>query len=128
MLSKLYLYATVVLHALSVSAALGDPFSLRIYTPVDSDYYIKTLREDWTIDSYDKAHFADLKDAEKGIPNHKKAKYSVSGVIDWTLVLSESTPVRKRAFWVGRGDPDAETRDLLKVGGKSFEWNQADVD
>jgi hypothetical protein len=120
MRTNLYLYATILVHALSAFAALGDPFSLRIYTPVDSDYYIKTLREDWTIANYDKAHFADLKDAEKGIPNHKKAKYSVAGVIDWTKLLSEATPVQKRAFWVGRGDPNAAPRDLLKVGGESF--------
>jgi hypothetical protein len=117
MQTELLLYVTILVHALSAFAALGDPFRLRNYTPVDTDYYIKTLREDWTIDNYDKTHFADLENAEQGIPNHKKAKYSVAGVIDWTEVFKESTPVRKRAFWVGRGDPNVEPRDLLKVGG-----------
>jgi len=93
------------------------PFSLRIYTPDGDDYFIKTLNEKWKIDSHDQAHFKDLlKHAKKGIPNHKETKYSVSGQIDWTEELSEQTPVQRRAFWVGRGDPNVvRERDLLKV-------------
>lgn len=107
---------------LAGSALAVDPFSLRIYTPVGSDYFIKTLNEGWWVDSYDKTFYSNLEHAEKKIPNHKKskdpaAKYSVSGQMNWTSQLSEQTPVQKRAFWVGKGDstkfPD---RDLLKVG------------
>ena len=116
MLVKRCLVIPAFFFAKSVSAV--EPFSLRIYTPVDSDFFIKTLNEGWTIDSYDKAQFSGLEDAEKGIPNHKKAMYSVSGQIDWTEELSDQTPVRKRAFWVEKGDPDVyPARELLEVSG-----------
>lgn len=115
MRAKQYLSATLIVHALSAFAADDKPFSLRIYTPVDDDFYIKTLAEDWTIDSHDKGYFSFLNVAERGIPYHPEAKYAVGGQINWTEPLSEITPVRKRAFWVGKGDPNVETRGLLKV-------------
>jgi len=115
MRAKQYLSATLIVHALSAFAADDKPFSLRIYTPVGDEFYIKTLAEDWTIDSHDKGYFSFLNVAERGIPHHPEAKYAVGGQINWTEPLSEITPVRKRAFWVGKGDPNVETRGLLKV-------------
>jgi hypothetical protein len=116
MRAKQYLSASLIVHTLSAFAADEKPFSLRIYTPVDDDFYIKTLAEDWTIDSHDKGYFNFLDVAERGIPYHPEAKYAVGGQINWTEPLSDITPVRKRAFWVGKGDPNVETRGLLKVG------------
>jgi hypothetical protein len=115
MRAKQYLSASLIVHTLRALAADEKPFSLGIYTPVDDDFYIKTLAEDWRIDSHDKGYFSFLDVAERGNPYHPEAKYAVGGQLNWTEPLSEITPVRKRAFWVGKGDPNVETRGLIKV-------------
>jgi hypothetical protein len=111
---KHYILSSAVLHALTAYAADEKPFSMRIYTPVDDDFYIKTLAEDWTIDYNDKAYFSSWDEAERGIPYHEDVKYAITGQINWTTPMN-ITPVRKRAFWVGKGNPNVQSRGLLKV-------------
>jgi hypothetical protein len=121
-----FLINIIVFHTLSARGDDKRPFNLRIYTPSDDDFYVKTLAEDWTIDSHDRADFYSLKDWERGIPDHPKAKYSVAGQITWTKPFSDLSDVRKRAFWVGRGDPNVPARDLLKVGHIMLELQRFD--
>lgn len=110
-----FLINIIVFHALSARGDDKKPFNLRIYTPSNDDFYVKTLAEDWTIDSHDRAYFSSWENSERAIPYHPKARYSVAGQITWTKPFSDLSDVRKRAFWVGKGDPNVPARDLLKV-------------
>jgi hypothetical protein len=110
-----YLINLIVLHTLSARGDDKKPFNLRIYTPSNDNFYVKTLAEDWTIDSHDRAYFSSWEDSVRGLKYHPEAKYSLTGQITWTKPFSDLSDVRKRAFWVGEGDPNVPARGLLKV-------------